>query len=216
MMHYGYYADVPDGAIDDLVARTALGRLVTTAGAQPHIGLYPFVPVEGGFELHLHRKDEQVADLRASATCLLALDQPLSVIPSYWIDPHDASFASAFHRSVTFECAATLVDDPVAIAAQQARLMARYQPEARHAPVDAADPVHATMLKILVGVRLEVRATKVKFKLAQNRDLDTRARIVERLRERGGPLDRETADALQGTIELGWTTRGRALGAPEG
>lgn len=211
MIHYRYYADVPEGAVDALVERTTLARLVTTAEGLPHLGLYPFVPTGSGFELHLHRGDEQVRDLRANPRCLLELDEPLATIPSWWIDPDDGSYASAFHRTVAFECGATLVEDPAAIAAQQARLMARYQPEGRHRPVDAADPVYTDMLRMLVGVRLELRATKVKFKLAQNRDIATRIAVIARLRERGGPLDHATADAIQETVDLGWTTKGRAV-----
>jgi hypothetical protein len=49
----------------------------------------------------------------------------------------------------------------------------------------------------------------VKFKLGQNRAPDVRAGIVERLRARGTKVDLRTADALQWTLDLGWTTEGR-------
>lgn len=209
MIHYRYYADAPEADVEQLLRSSTLARLVTVGGSAPHLGLYPFVFAEGAFELHLHRHDEQVADLRTNPTCLVEVDQPLSVIPSYWIDPHDGSYASVFHRTIAFEGVASLLEDLPTLAACQARLMDRYQPEGGFQPLHADDPIYAPLLRMLVGVRVEVRATKIKFKLAQNRDLETRAHVVAKLRERGAPLDAETADALQRTIDLHWTTRGR-------
>ena len=208
MIHYDYYADVPDGAVGDLLTRARLVRLVTYDGRVPHIGLYPFTHDAGGFELHLHRKDEQIADLRSHGVCAIEVDEVLSTIPSHWVDPDNAVFATAYHRTAVFECDATLTDDAEAIAQQQTRIMARYQPEGGHRPV-RDDAMYAGLLRMLVGVRLAVTATKVKFKLGQNRPFAVRAKLVERLRERGGEGDARTADALQSTIDLGWDTDGR-------
>ena len=210
MIHYPYYADVPPEIVGDFVRGARLARLVTVGReSMPHIGLYPFYPVEGGFELHLHRDDEQIADLREQTACVLEIDEVLATIPSYFVDPENAVFATAYHKTVAFECAATLVEGFAEIAAQQARIISRYQPEGRYRSVRIDEPMYGGFLRVLVGVRLDIKATKVKFKLGQNRDLETRRRIVEQLRERGGSDDARTADALQWTIDLGWTTTGR-------
>jgi len=50
-------------------------------------------------------------------------------------------------------------------------------------------------------VRLQVRACRAKFKLAQNRPPQVRARIAEALRKRGRPSDERAAEALLWTIE---------------
>lgn len=211
MLHYDYYADVPEAAVQELVRSSRLARLVTVGDdGMPHLGLFPFAHDDAGFELHLHRSDEQIADLRRRPRCVLEVDEVLGTIPSHWIDPDNAVFATAYHKTAVFECAATLHDDPDAIAAQQARLMQRYQPEARHRPLRADDPMYTGMLRLLVGARLEITNARVKFKLGQNRSLETRADLVERLRARGAEVDRRTADALAWTVDLGWTTRGRA------
>ena len=47
-----------------------------------------------------------------------------------------------------------------------------------------------------------ITARRAKFKLGQNRPLDTRAKIVEELRKRGRPNDQRAADALQWTIDV--------------
>ncbi|HET9957503.1 MAG TPA: hypothetical protein VFQ61_23550, partial [Polyangiaceae bacterium] len=87
MKFYAYYADVPPEVLGELVHTAKLARLVTAGGSGPHLGLDPFLPLDAGFELHLNRTDEQISDLRESAACAIEIDEPLSVIPSHWIDP---------------------------------------------------------------------------------------------------------------------------------
>ena len=64
MIHYDYYADVPDAAVDAFVREQELGRLLTVDGdGFPHLGLYPFAYDGSAFEIHLHRSDDQLAHL---------------------------------------------------------------------------------------------------------------------------------------------------------
>lgn len=210
MIHYDYYADAPEESIAELIASSRLCRLVTVGhDGMPHLGLFPFVPVDGGFELHLNSEDEQIADLKVRPSCLLEVDEPLSDIPSHWIDPNNASMATAYHRTVAFECSAELTRDPAAIAAQQNRLMHRYQPEGKHSPVHRDDPAYTTMIGMLTALRLTSRARKVKFKLGQNRPFEWRANIIDHLRARNQGTDARSANALQSTIDAKWTVRGR-------
>ena len=76
MMFYDYYADVPEQTQNEFVNRQELGRLVTVnAEGQPHIGLYPFLFLGAAIEMHLHRSDEQFADLRANRKCAFEVDE---------------------------------------------------------------------------------------------------------------------------------------------
>ncbi|MBI2016592.1 MAG: hypothetical protein HYS77_13805, partial [Candidatus Rokubacteria bacterium] len=134
--------------------------------------------------------------------CLFEVDEVLGVIPSYWVDPENAVMATAYHRTVIFDCEATISEDAAALAAQQTRLLGRYQPEGGFRPVTPDDPLYRGAIAHIAALRLDVRARRPKFKLAQNRPLDTRARIVEELRKRGRPNDRRAADALQWTIDV--------------
>jgi uncharacterized protein len=202
MIHYGYYSDVPDEVIDAFVRANELGRLVTCRpDGLPHIGLYPFVYDGHGIELHLHRADEQLADIRAQARCIFELDEVLGTIPSYWIDPQDAVMATAYHRTVTFECEASISLEADALAEQQARLMARYQPEGGFRVIAPEDPHYRAAFGKIAAIRLRIDARRVKFKLAQNRPVAVRRRIIEHLRARGRHGDARAADALQWTID---------------
>ena len=213
MIFHEYYADVPAADVTRFVEAQALGRLVTVGpDGTPHLGLYPFVHEPGVFELHLVRVDELVTDLESRPRCVFEVDEVLGVIPSYWVSQEYAGSATAYHRTVIFECEATVIKDPAAVAAQQIRLLARYQPEGGFRAVTAADPLYRAALEQLAAVRLAVRRTRVKFKLAQNRPPEARRRIVEALRARGRPGDAQAADAVEWTLRPSATPAGGPSG----
>ncbi len=202
MIFHDIYTNVPDAEIERFVGAQELGRLVTVAAdGTAHIGLYPFAYDGAAFEIHLVRTDEQIADLKARARCLFEVDEVLATIPSYWVDPENAIMATAYHRTVMFECDATVSGDAAELAAQQMRLLARYQPEGGFRPVTPDDPMYRGAIHHIAAVRLDVRARRAKFKLAQNRPPEIRARIADELRKRGRPSDERAAEALLWTIE---------------
>lgn len=204
MIFHGYYADVPADEIGRFVAAQELGRLVTVGEeGTPHLGLYPFVSDGRGFDIHLVRRDEQIADLKARARCLFEVDEVLAVIPSYWVHPEYAGSATAYHRTVVFECRATVCEEPAAVAAQQLRLLARYQPEGGFRPLGLEDPLYRGALEQLAAVSLEITRARPKFKLGQNRSPEARRRVIAELRRRGRASDPRAADALE------WTLNGR-------
>ncbi len=202
MMFYDYYADVPEDTLRDFVTAQELGRLVTVNGeGQPHIGLYPFRLTGDAIEMHLHRNDEQLADLAGNARCSFEVDEVLGTVPSHWIHASNAMFATAYHRVVIFECEAVVSDDPEVLAAQQQRLMQQYQPEGGHAVVDTSQAMYRGAFREIRALTLAVRARKVKWKLGQNRKRQELERVIEELRKRGRPTDGPAADALQWVLE---------------
>jgi predicted FMN-binding regulatory protein PaiB len=202
MMFYDYYSDVPAQTQDEFIRRQELGRLVTaSADGQPHIGLYPFVFTGSAIEMHLHRSDEQLADLRANPRCAFEVDEIHGSIPSHWVHAKSAMFATAFHRVVIFECEADISEDLDVLAEQQQRLMRQYQPEGGYQEVRGGDAMYRGPLGTIAALTLSVRARKVKWKLAQNRDRPRREKVIAELRKRGRPADAAAADALQWALD---------------
>jgi predicted FMN-binding regulatory protein PaiB len=202
MIFYDYYSDVPKVVLQQFVTEQQLGRLVTVSDSgQPHIGLYPFLFLGATIEMHLHRKDEQLADLWTNSKSVFEVDEILGTIPSHWIHPTNAAFATAYYRSAIFECDASVSEDPKIIAEHQQRLMMHYQPEGGYETVNSQHAMYHGSLNTIAAITLTIRACKVKWKLAQNRDRETRAMIIQNLRERGQPTDAEAADALQWTLD---------------
>jgi predicted FMN-binding regulatory protein PaiB len=202
MIFHAYYTDVPREEVDRFVQAQEMGRLVSVdSEGRPHIGLYPFVYAGAAVEIHLVRSDEQIADLRARPRCLFEVDEVLATIPSYWVHPENAATATAYHRTVIFECTATVSDDPAVLAAQQVRLLARYQPEGGFRPLAPDEPLYRGAIAHIAAVTLSITSRRPKFKLGQNRPVAARASIIAELRGRGRPNDARAADALAWTIE---------------
>jgi len=201
VIFHDHYTSIPPAEIDRFVQAQELGRLITVGeDGTPHLGLYPFVHAGDAVDLHLVRRDEQIADLKARPRCLFEVDEVLAVIPSYWVHPEYAGSATAYHRTVIFECVATVSDEAAAVAAQQLRLLARYQPEGGFRALAVDDPLYRGALAQLAAVRLEITRRRTKFKLGQNRPIDARRRVIAELRKRGRPYDARAADALEWTI----------------
>jgi uncharacterized protein len=151
------------------------------------------------------RGDEQVADLKARPRCAFEVDEVLAVIPSHWVHPEYAGSATAYHRTVIFECAAAVAEDPAVVMAQQQRLLAKHQPEGQYRPLKVDDPLYKGALNQLAAVSLRITACRAKFKLGQNRPVAARKRVIEELRRRARPNDARAADALQWTIDHPFT-----------
>jgi uncharacterized protein len=202
VIYYDYYADIPPETVDAFVHERELGRLVTvSAEGLPHVGLYPFVYQGAAIEMHLNRADEQFGDLKAHPRCVFEVDEVLAVIPSYWVHPESAVMATAYHKTVIFDCAATVYEDAAVLAEQQMRILARYQPEGGFRPVTSDDPLYRGAIAHIAAVRLAIKDRRVKFKLGQNRSVAVRTRIVEEMRKRGRRNDARAADGLQWTID---------------
>ncbi len=209
MIFHDYYSRIPQEDIDRFVQTQEVGRLVTVGeDGTPHIGLYNFVYDGRTLELHLVRADEQIADLKARPRSIFEVDEVLAVIPSYWVHPEYAGSATAYHRTVIFECLASMSEDPAVVAAQQLRLLGKHQPEGGFRPLEVEDPLYKGALEHLAAVRLEVARCRAKFKLGQNRPAETRRRVIAELRKRGRVNDARAADALL------WTMKGPDDGSP--
>jgi predicted FMN-binding regulatory protein PaiB len=128
------------------------------------------------------------------------VDEMHGTIPSHWLHATNAMFATAYHRTVIFECEAEVSEDAEMLAAQQRRLMARYQPGG-HAEVTTGHAMYRGAFREISALTLHVRARKVKWKLAQNRTREQREDIIARLRERARPTDAGAADAMQWTLD---------------
>ena len=201
MIFYDYYADVPEDTLREFVTKQELGHFVTvSAEGQPHIGLYPFLFLGETIEIHLHRSDEQLKDLLTNRKCTFEVDEMHGTIPSHWVHATNAMFATAYHRTVIFECEAEVSEDPEVLAAQQRRLMAHYQPGG-HTTVSTEHAMYRGPFKEISALTLHVRTRKVKWKLAQNRSREQREHIIAELRKRARPTDAGAADALQWTLD---------------
>ena len=171
-----------------LLAEAPVVHLATTTpdGAPVIRTLHPVI-VDGDVCFHAAAVGEKAESLGRAA--VMTAEEVVAAIPSYFVDAERACPATTLYRSVQVHGVLEAVDDEAHKARVLAALMAKYQPEAGHEPID---PTHARYAELYAKqvaaiLILRVRATDVdgKAKLAQNRSPEERVRMLEKLWERG-------------------------------
>jgi transcriptional regulator len=71
--------------------------------------------------------------------------------------------------------------------------LADFQPEGRHADVAADQAPYGRLLPGIRGLRLEVLRVEAKFKYDDQKRVEHRERVIDRLQERGRGLDESVA-----------------------
>jgi transcriptional regulator len=182
-------------AVRAFVDRLAHGKLLATGpDGYPTASLIPFRyepdPGDGlgRFEVHLVQGDPTLAALGHNPRAAFLVDEFYAFTPHHVLDPDDAGLATLHFRAVLFRVEATVLTDSADVAAVLERLLARYEPDARWAPV-ADDARYGARLQRLAAAVLTVKAYDAKFKVAQNRTPEERRRLAAYLRRRKNPLD---------------------------
>ncbi len=129
--------------------------------------------------------------------CVLAADEIIAPIPSYFVDPERACPATTLYQSVQVHGTLDEVTDPVAKAAVLAGLMARYQPEGGHVPISADDPLYRSAVRGIMIVRVLLTHLDGKAKLGQNRKPHEITHLLERLHQRGLPGDARAIELIR-------------------
>jgi ribosomal protein S18 acetylase RimI-like enzyme/nitroimidazol reductase NimA-like FMN-containing flavoprotein (pyridoxamine 5'-phosphate oxidase superfamily) len=120
---------------------------------------------------------------------VISCEELVASIPSYFVDPERACPATTLYRSVQLHGVLEAVDDPADKARVLAALMAKYQPEGGHAPIDPAHPsfgeLYAKQVDAIMICRVRLGDLDGKSKLMQNRSPAERVRALEQLWVRG-------------------------------
>jgi nitroimidazol reductase NimA-like FMN-containing flavoprotein (pyridoxamine 5'-phosphate oxidase superfamily)/GNAT superfamily N-acetyltransferase len=162
---------------------------------QPILRTVNAVVVDGAVAFHGAPIGEKVEALGRSV--VLAAEETVTTVPSYFLDAERACPATTLYRSVQVHGVLQAVDDPPRKARVLQALMEKLQPEGGHAPVRHDDRLYEKAIKGLLIA--EVRPTRVdgKAKLAQNRRPEEVAHIVEQLWRRGAPGDARAVDLIR-------------------
>ncbi|MCL8206850.1 MAG: FMN-binding negative transcriptional regulator [Actinomycetia bacterium] len=189
-------------AVRTFVERQVHGKLVATgADGYPTASLIPYRYVpdpEGGwgrFEVHLVQGDPTLEALAHRPQAGFLVDDFLAFTPHHVLDPDDAGLATLHFYAVMFRVDATVLTDPAEVAAVLERLVARYEPDARWAPL-ADDDRYGPRLRRLAAAVLTIRGYDAKFKVGQNRTPEERRRLAAYLRAQGDPLAARAARHL--------------------
>lgn len=129
--------------------------------------------------------------------CVVAWDETIAQIPSYFVDPERACPATTFYRSVQVHGVLTEVTEPTRKARAMAALMAARQPEGGHVPIDADHPLYRKALEGILVFEVPLADISGKAKLGQNRTPAQLLRLMEHLWRRGEPGDLRAIELLR-------------------
>lgn len=186
----------PRDAAVDLLARSRVVHLATTdPDGRPILRTVHGVIVDDQLMFHGAPAGEKLAAIGRPA--VLAADEIVAEIPSYFTDPERACPATTFYRSAQVHGTLTEVHDLDLKARALQTLMEKYQPEGGHIKIAADDPRYTKAVAGILIVAVSLAQLDAKFKLGQNRRSDEMAHILAELWRRGHADDPAAIDILR-------------------
>src|SRR5262245_25500715 len=183
------------------VAGQRHGTLVAVApDGFPSVSILPFVKTGDVVELHCVQADPTFDALRRNPRVTFLVSDYLTWTPHDFVDERDAGRATLHFRAVAYECEATWSTDPADVAAALSRLLAAYEPDGAYEPLRDGE-FYGSRLRRLAALRLEVRATRAKFKVGPAVPEARKREVAHRIRTRGRPEDSRAADVIEASLE---------------
>ena len=146
----------------------------------PQIIPMNFVYIDGCIYMHSHIRGEKIKNITQNSKVGFEVDRELEFLPSYFVDPKDASFADTLYVSVVIKGNASLVTDNEKAAHVLNGLMEKYQPEGGYEKVLDTDDV-LSYVSIIKIVPINVRG---KYKIGQNVNTDKRMDLAKKIFKR--------------------------------
>ncbi len=143
--------------------------------------------------LHLARPNPVWEALAERPRALLSVFGAYTFIPGHW-NQDEYGVPTSYYAAVQLACDVEVIDDPARVAAILERQLGHFQPEGKHAPVEAGESRYGKLLPSIRGIRLAVTDVRAKLKFGSNRTVAHREAIAAKLAERGAPLDLEARD----------------------
>ena len=191
-----------DPALFAEVARDcAVGYLtLVAADDQPRSIALNFAALGADIVFHGALSGEKFTLMRTGPRAGFTMVKEYSGIPSYWSAPDHACPATQFFKSVEIRGRAVVVDNPEFKARALQALMQKMQPEGGYTPIDTALPMYRGALQKVGVFRVVNEGWTGKVKFGQNEPSRLRRAFVEKLRERGTPVDLLTAVEIEKTL----------------
>lgn len=125
------------------------------------------------------------------------VEEVVARIPSYFLDPLRACPATTLYRSVQVHGVMQAIDDAARKARVLEALMRKLQPQGGYTSIEAEHPLYKAAVRGLLVGGVALTAVEGKAKLAQNRSLTERTRLLEQLWQRGAPGDARAIEFIR-------------------
>jgi nitroimidazol reductase NimA-like FMN-containing flavoprotein (pyridoxamine 5'-phosphate oxidase superfamily) len=181
----------------EIMRRAEVGYLALTLNdGYPRIVPLDFVLLQDRVYFHGAREGEKFDVLSTSPAVSFSAVIPYATVPSYVFAEGYACPATHYFKSALVSGRGAIVGDFAEKAAALQALMEKYQPEGRYRPIRADDPFYSKHIERTAVFRIDAERVSVKVNLGESLQPGVRARLVAFLRERGRPVDLETAEEV--------------------
>lgn len=155
-----------------------------------------FVLLADEVVFHLAKPNPVFDALAVTPRAVVSVAGDWAYIPGAWkaIGDEDPSLGvpTTYYGAVQITGTATVTDEPEAIAEILRMQLADVEPNG-----GLQDPmVHVKQFRAIRGIRVAINDVRAKFKYGGNADVEHRAAVEKRLRERNGPGDLAAAERV--------------------
>ncbi|MBI3794612.1 MAG: pyridoxamine 5'-phosphate oxidase family protein [Nitrospinae bacterium] len=184
--------------LDFIFASAIVGELgITDSSGFPRVIPVNFAWHEGAVYFHGAGSGEKFELLTNGPKVTFMAYLTYSSVPSYWRSPKYACPASIYYKSAYIKGRGSLVENPAEKADALNVIMQKYQPEGGYSQISADDPLYKNGLAETAVFKILPETAEVKNKMGQNLPPETKKTIIEKLVERGTPLDILTAEEMR-------------------
>lgn len=198
MKNYPMYMQSSQSEIERFIEAQSM----CTVSSGEHNGVFNPVYLNGDFFFHLNRTDEQFKELQVRKKGTLIFFEFLCNIPSYWTDPQDGGVATSYYRYAEFTCEVEIYTSKEELANVLPVFLEKYQKEGGYEKLTLDSPIYQNDYKVLGIAKFTPTKTLAKWKVGQNRPIEKRLEIIQKLQFRNSGLDILATEEIQRWINL--------------
>ena len=182
-----------DDFFQDVARHCQVGYLgLVTKGGYPRSIALNFAAVGKALYFHGALAGEKFDLISGGCTAGFTMAWELSYIPSNWIGPDYACPATQLFKSVEIKGRCVEVTDLAEKALGLQALMKKHQPDESFRPITADEKIYRKVLQETGVFRVDVDSWQGKARVYQEKPAGFQAKIVEKLKQRGLPVDEAT------------------------
>lgn len=181
-----------------LTQKVDIGQLgIVDKNGFPRIIPLNFVALDGSIYFHGAKDGEKFELFQLNPKVTFSIYQPYSYIPSYFTSGKYGCPATHFFKSLHIRGTGYLVDSVEEKAVALQALLAKYQGEERHQPIDHNSSLYKKALQNVAVFKINVIEITYKIKFGQNETDNTIQKIIDGLLDRGDDLDIATIEEVK-------------------
>lgn len=195
--------DIDDPAAFNFISGQAeVGYLgVITTDGYPRVIPVNFASEGRIIYFHGASAGEKFDLLQKSPKVTFSIDITYSFIPSHWFSKENGCNATMFYKSALVKGVGRVVSGEAEKIAGLNLLMEKYQPEGGYLPMDESLDIYRKVIKATALYKIEPDEISVKINFRRKSSKEYNLNLIDKLRERGTPVDLKTAAEIEKLIE---------------